>query len=42
MIYSGDRIAQMVIAKHENVSWNVVDKLEDSARGDKGFGSTGK
>tara|TARA_B100000925_G_C21924223_1_gene437320 strand:+ start:520 stop:951 length:432 start_codon:yes stop_codon:yes gene_type:complete len=41
-IYSGDRIAQMVIAKHENVSWNVVDKLEDSARGDKGFGSTGK
>tara|TARA_B100000575_G_C23114232_1_gene643942 strand:- start:608 stop:1039 length:432 start_codon:yes stop_codon:yes gene_type:complete len=41
-IYSGDRIAQMVIAKHENISWNVVDKLEDSARGDKGFGSTGK
>ena len=41
-IDSGDRIAQMVIAKHENVSWKFVDKLDDSLRGDKGFGSTGK
>ena len=41
-IDSGDRIAQMVIAKHENVSWKSVDKLDDSLRGDKGFGSTGK
>ena len=41
-IYSGDRIAQMVIAKHEKVSWNVVNKLDESVRGDKGFGSTGK
>ena len=40
-INSGDRIAQMVIAKHETISWKVVDKLEDSVRGDKGFGSTG-
>ena len=40
-IKSGDRIAQMVIAKHETISWKVVDKLDDSARGDKGFGSTG-
>ncbi len=42
MINSGDRIAQMVIAKHETISWKVVDKLDDSLRGDKGFGSTGK
>ena len=41
-IDSGDRIAQMVIAKHESVSWKSVDKLDDSLRGDKGFGSTGK
>ena len=41
-IDSGDRIAQMVIAKHETISWKVVDKLDNSLRGDKGFGSTGK
>ena len=41
-IDSGDRIAQMIIAKHETVSWKSVDKLDDSLRGDKGFGSTGK
>ncbi len=40
-IDSGDRIAQMVIVKHETVSWKSVDKLDDSLRGDKGFGSTG-
>ena len=34
-IDSGDRIAQMVIAKHETVSWKSVDKLDDSLRGDK-------
>mgnify|MGYP001302134228 FL=1 len=41
-IDSGDRIAQMVVAKHETVFWKSVDKLDDSLRGDKGFGSTGK
>ena len=40
-IKSGDRIAQMVITKHETILWKVVDKLDDSVRGDKGFGSTG-
>ena len=40
-INSGDRIAQMVISKHENISWKTVDKLDESKRGDKGFGSTG-
>ena len=42
MINTGDRIAQMVIAKHQTISWKVVDELDDSLRGDKGFGSTGK
>ena len=42
MINTGDRIAQMVIAKHETISWKAVDELDDSLRGDKGFGSTGK
>ena len=41
-IDAGDRIAQMIIAKHETVSWKTVDTLDDSFRGDKGFGSTGK
>ena len=40
-INTGDRIAQMIIAKHETIEWEAVDKLDDSLRGDKGFGSTG-
>tara|TARA_B100000900_G_C20428601_1_gene654015 strand:- start:225 stop:656 length:432 start_codon:yes stop_codon:yes gene_type:complete len=40
-IKSGDRIAQMVITKFEKISWKAVDKLDDSLRGNKGFGSTG-
>jgi len=40
-INTGDRIAQMIIAKHETIEWKAVDKLDESARGDKGFGSTG-
>ena len=40
-INSGDRIAQMVIAKFEKISWKAVDKLDNSLRGNKGFGSTG-
>ena len=40
-INTGDRIAQMVIAKHEQVLWTVTDKLDDSKRGNKGYGSTG-
>ena len=41
VINTGDRIAQMIIAKHETIEWEAVDKLDDSVRGDKGFGSTG-
>lgn len=40
-IEPGMRIAQMVIAKHESVMWDVVESLEDTARGAGGFGSTG-
>ena len=38
----GDRIAQLVIAKYENITWEEVYRLSDSERGDGGFGSTGK
>ena len=41
VINTGDRIAQMIIAKHETIELEAVDKLDDSVRGDKGFGSTG-
>ena len=38
----GERIAQMVVARHETVEWEPVDTLEESTRGTGGFGSTGK
>lgn len=37
----GERIAQMVVARHERVEWDVVEELADSERGSGGFGSTG-
>lgn len=41
-IQNGDRIAQMIIASHEQAQWNQVDELSDTARGEGGYGSTGK
>ena len=41
-IEPGERIAQMVVAKHETVEWEEVQSLDDTARGSGGFGSTGK
>lgn len=41
-ILPGERIAQMVIARHEKVEWEEVDTLEETARGAGGFGSSGK
>lgn len=38
----GMRIAQMVIAKHETVTWSEVDALPETERGQGGFGSTGQ
>jgi dUTP pyrophosphatase len=40
-INDGDRIAQMVIAKHENALWQEVDNLDETTRGEGGFGSSG-
>ena len=41
-INPGERIAQMVVARHETVEWEEVESLDDTARGEGGFGSTGK
>ena len=41
IINPGERIAQMVVARHERVEWVPVDDLAESARGAGGFGSTG-
>jgi dUTP pyrophosphatase len=38
----GERICQMVIARHETVNWQPVEILEETVRGDGGFGHTGK
>ncbi|HQQ95440.1 MAG TPA: dUTP diphosphatase [Bacteroidia bacterium] len=42
VVKDGDRIAQMVVAKHERVDWYVVSELAHSQRGSGGFGSTGQ
>ena len=41
VIEDGDRIAQMVIAKHERANWIEVEVLTETSRGSGGFGSTG-
>lgn len=41
-IQDGERIAQMVIARHEQVEWEQVDVLDETERGAGGFGHTGK
>ena len=40
-IENGERIAQLVIAKHERANWEEVEVLEETDRGSGGFGSTG-
>jgi len=40
-IKNGDRVAQLIIAKHTSVIWEEAEELEDSSRGSGGFGSTG-
>ena len=42
IVENGDRIAQLIIQPIEQYYFNVVDELEESLRGDGGFGSTGK
>jgi len=41
VIEDGERIAQMVISKHEQAEWMEVEILDNSERGGGGFGSTG-
>ena len=41
-IVNGDRIAQMVIAKHETIEWQAVEELGETLRGEGGYGHTGK
>ena len=41
VIENGERIAQLIIAKHERAEWISVDELSETFRGEGGFGSTG-
>ena len=41
-IKDGERIAQLVIAKHETISWEETTELSNSQRGEGGYGHTGK
>ena len=41
IINKGERIAQLIIAKHERVTWEEVSVLDETTRGTDGFGSTG-
>ena len=41
VVASGERIAQLIIAKHDRAEWVPVEQLSETARGEGGFGSTG-
>jgi len=41
VIQDGERVAQLIIAKHERIIWQEVTVLDETARGSGGFGSTG-
>ncbi len=41
VVNDGERICQMVIAKHETISWDSVEILDETKRGEGGFGHTG-
>ena len=40
-IADGDRIAQLVVARHETAEWEAVETLDDTERGEGGFGHSG-
>jgi dUTP pyrophosphatase len=42
VIQDGERIAQMVVSKHERITWEEVNELDETARGDGSFGHTGR
>lgn len=41
IVADGERIAQLVIARHERANWEIAESLEETERGTGGFGSTG-
>ena len=41
VVENGERIAQLVIARHERADWEIVEELTETSRGAGGFGSTG-
>lgn len=41
-INHGDRIAQLILAKHETISWETTSQLSSTERGEGGYGSSGK
>lgn len=41
VIADGERIAQLVVARHERVEWQTAESLDETLRGDGGFGHTG-
>ncbi|PWG05905.1 dUTP diphosphatase [Polaribacter aquimarinus] len=41
IVNDGERIAQLVVAKHERINWKEVETLSETERGTGGFGSTG-
>ena len=41
VVQPGERIAQMIIGKHEHVEWDVSEELDETKRGEGGFGHTG-
>lgn len=42
VVEDGERIAQLVIARHEQIDWQLVEQLDETQRGEGGFGHTGK
>lgn len=42
VIRNGERIAQMIVARHEQISWEETTELSETGRGAGGYGSTGK
>jgi len=41
-IQPGERIAQLVLARYEQIEWQITERLSETERGEGGFGSTGK
>jgi dUTP pyrophosphatase len=42
VVQDGERIAQLVVARHETITWQPAETLSETARGAGGYGSTGK